>query len=106
MSPKAPGKAPASRRIVESNVLTTKALSKSPSNASHTSADAGHTTFSSSSYDAGSSLHFYGLAVTQTQTQVASSAEAGGEGGERLESRVRVPSFLVLLGRFTLLVGG
>jgi hypothetical protein len=77
-------------------VLTTKALSKSPSDASHTSADAGQTTFSSSSYDAGSSLHFYGLAVTQTQTQVASSAEAGGE-GERSESRVRVPFFLVLL---------
>jgi hypothetical protein len=72
----------------------TKALSKSPSasGAPHKSADAGHTDFSSPSYDAGSPLHFYGLAVTQTQTQVVSGAEASGE-PEGSESRVCVHVF-------------
>lgn len=82
MSSKASGKASASRRIVRSNVSTTEALSKSPSDTSRMSADAGHTNLSSSSCDAGPPLHFFGLAVTQTQTQVASSAEASGERSE------------------------
>jgi len=98
------GKASASRRTVRSNVSTTEALSKSQPDASHMSADAGHTNLSSSSCDAGPPLHFFGLAVTQTQTQVASSAEASGEGGERLENRVCIYSSPTLLGCFTLLI--
>ena len=83
----------------------TKALSMSPSasGAPHKSADAGHTDFSSPSYDAGSPLHFYGLAVTQTQTQVVSGAEASGE-PEGSESRVCVHVFSASLGCFTSLV--
>lgn len=92
------GKASASRRTVRSNVFTTEALSKSPSDAPHMSADAGHTNLSSSSCDDGPPLHFFGLAVTQTQTQqVASSAEATGEIGESTESRVCICSSPTLL---------
>ena|SRR5579863_5390938 len=97
MSSKASRKASASRRIKESNVSTTKALSKSPSDASHMLADA-------SSYDAGPPLHFYGLAVTQTQTQVASGTEASRDGDERSEGRVCIHSFPMLSGCFTLLI--
>ncbi|KAI0306486.1 hypothetical protein B0F90DRAFT_1665773 [Multifurca ochricompacta] len=43
---------------------------------------------SSSSYDVASPLHFHGLAVTQTQTQVTSSAEESGMGNTRSGSRV------------------
>jgi hypothetical protein len=81
----------------------TKALSKSPSGAPHKSADAGHANSSSPSYDAGSPLHFYGLAATQTQTQVVSGAEASGE-PEGSDSRVCVHVFSTSLGCFTSLV--
>lgn len=80
------------------DVATDGALSKSTSGASHMSADTGNTNASSSSYDSGSQLHFFGLAVTQTQTQVASSGGASGEVDERSESRVCIHVFLMLLG--------
>lgn len=86
------------------DVATDGALGKSTSDASHVSADSGNTNASSSSYDSGSQLHFFGLAVTQTQTQVASSGGASGEAGERSESRVCIHVFLMLLGCFTFLV--
>jgi hypothetical protein len=73
------------------------------------SADPGNTIYPSSSYDSGSPLHFYGLAVTQTQTQVASNEGASGEVDERSESRVSIHVILMLLGFFNFLscnVGG
>jgi len=87
---------------VKSNtdVATDAALSKSTSNASPMSADLGNTNFPSSSYDSGSQLHFFGLAATQTQTQVASSGGASGKVDERSESRVCIHIFLMLLGYF------
>lgn len=77
---------------------TDGAASKSTSDASHMAADPGNTNFASSLYDSGSQLHFFGLAVTQTQTQVASSGGASGEVDERSESRVSIHIFLMLLG--------
>lgn len=54
------------------------------------SADRGHPNFSSSSYDDASPLHFHGLAVTQTQTQVASCADESGKDSMMSETRVCV----------------
>ncbi|KAI0302130.1 hypothetical protein BC826DRAFT_987384 [Russula brevipes] len=65
---------------------TTKALSKSPSDPPPVSTNPSHSDFLSS-YDAASPLHFHGLAVTQTQTQLPSSTETRGE-GSKTESRV------------------
>ena len=76
-----------SYRVVESNVSTAEARNKSPPEVPHMSLDPGPSNLSSSSYDTVPPLHFHGLAVTQTQTQVASSEEATGEGGTRPESR-------------------
>ena len=86
------------------DVAMDEALGKSTPDASHMSAETGNTNASSSSYDSGSQLHFYGLAVTQTQTQVASSGGASGEVDESSESRVCIHVFLMLLGCFTFLV--
>jgi hypothetical protein len=80
-----------SYRVLGSNVSTTGARNKSPPDAPRMPVDPGPSDFSSSSYGAASPLHFHGLAVTQTQTQVASSAEATGEGGARPENRVCIP---------------
>lgn len=77
-----------SHRVVGSNVSTAEARNKSPPEVPHMSLDPGPSNLSSSSYDTAPPLHFHGLAVTQTQTQVASSEEATGEGGAKPESRV------------------
>ncbi len=66
----------------------TGAWNKSLPDAPQIPEDPGHSAFSSCSYDTASPLHFHGLADTQTQTQVASSAEATGQGGTVAESRV------------------
>ena len=86
------------------DVATDGALRKSTSKGSHMSADPGNTNSSSSSCDPGSQLHFFGLAETQTQTQVASSGGASGEVDKRSESRVCIHVFLILLGCFPFLV--
>jgi hypothetical protein len=66
------------------------------------SEDPGPSDLSSSSYTA-SPLHFHGLADTQTQTQVAFSAEATGQGGAMSESRVCIPLIISLARLFPLL---
>ena len=58
------------------------------------SADREQPDLSASSYDDASPLHFHGLAVTQTQTQVASCAEQSGKGSEMSESRVCIHDLL------------
>jgi hypothetical protein len=73
-----------------SSASTSGALSKVASDGMPASADRGHPEFSSSSYDDASPLHFHGLAVTQTQTQVASCAEESGKGSMMSETRVCV----------------
>ena len=71
-----------------SSASTSGAVSKNASGGMPASADRGHPDFSSSSYDDASPLHFHGLAVTQTQTQVASCAEGSGKGSIMSETRV------------------
>ena len=71
-----------------SSASTSGALSKVASDGKPVSADRGHPDFSASSYDDASPLHFHGLAVTQTQTQVASSAEVSGKGSAMSDTRV------------------
>lgn len=88
-----------SHRVIGS---TTGARNKSQPDAPQMSQDPGPSDLSSSSYDAVSPLHFHGLADTQTQTQVASSAEVTGQGGAMPESRVRIPLSINLLGVPTL----
>jgi hypothetical protein len=81
----------------ESSTSTSEAISKVASDGIiPVSADRGHPDFSASSYDDASPLHFHGLAVTQTQTQVASSAEASGKGSVVSEARVCILFALVL----------
>ena len=80
--------------VVGSNRSTTGARNKSLPDAPHLSEDPGPSDLSSS-YDTGSPLHFHGLADTQTQTQVASSAEATGQGGAMPESRVCIPPTII-----------
>lgn len=88
-----------SHRVVGSHGSTTGALPDAP----HMSEDPGPSDLSSSSYDTASPLHFHGLADTQTQTQVASSAEATGQGGSMPESRVCIPLIINLARLFPLL---
>lgn len=71
-----------------SSASTSGAVSKVASDGMPVSADRGHPDFSASSYDDASPLHFHGLAVTQTQTQVASSAEVSGKGSAMSDTRV------------------
>lgn len=71
-----------------SSTSTSGAVSKVASDGIPVSADRGHLGFSASSYDDASPLHFHGLAVTQTQTQVASSTEVSGKGSAMSETRV------------------
>jgi hypothetical protein len=92
-----------SHRVVGSNRSTTRARNKPPPDAPHMSEDPGPSDLSSSSYDIASPLHFHGLADTQTQTQVASSAEAPGQGGAMPESRVCIPLIINLALLFPLL---
>jgi len=84
-----------SDRVVGSSGSTTGARNKSLPDAPRMSEDPGPSDLSSS-YDTASPLHFHGLADTQTQTQVASSAEASGQGGAMPESRVCVPLIINL----------
>jgi hypothetical protein len=81
---------------VVSNESMTRARNKSLPNAPHMSEDPGPSDLSSSVYDIASPLHFHGLADTQTQTQVASSAEATGQDGGMRESRVCIPLIINL----------
>jgi hypothetical protein len=84
---------PSSRAVgLNGDGATTKALSKSPSHPPPVSTDPSHSDFSSS-YDTASPLHFHGLAVTQTQTQLLSITETRGEDNKTLESRVCVHYF-------------
>ena len=71
--------------------------------APHRSEDPGPSDLSSSSYNTASPLHFHGLAETQTQTQVASSSEAIGQGSAMPESRVSIPLIINLTSLFPLL---
>lgn len=71
-----------------SSASSSRGVTKVASNGMPVSADRGHPDFSSSSYDDASPLHFHGLAVTQTQTQVASCAEESRKGSEVSETRV------------------
>ncbi len=87
-----------SHRVVGSSGSTTGARNKSLSDVPHMPEDPGPSDLSSSSFDTVSPLHFHGLADTQTQTQVASSTEATGQGGAMPESRVCIP-FIVNLAR-------
>lgn len=84
-------------RVVDSNGSTTGARNKSVPDVPHMPGDPGPSDLSSSSYDTASPLHFHGLADTQTQTQVASSVEATGQGGA---SRVCIPPFINLARLF------
>ena len=93
-------------RLISSNGSTTGARNRSPPDAPdapHRSEDPGPSDLSSSSYDATSPLHFHGLAETQTQTQIASSSEAIGQGGAMPESRVCIPLIINLASLFPLL---
>lgn len=92
-----------SHRVVGSNESTTGARNRSLHDAPHLSEDPGPSDLSSSSYDAAPPLHFHGLADTQTQTQVASSAEATDQGGAMPESRVCIPLIINLTRLFPLL---
>src|SRR5712671_5090890 len=83
---------------------TSAALGKSPSKAPRIPADPRHSDLSTSSYEAASPLHFHGLAVTQTQTQMASSAEASGEGCTGSESGVCICILSTPLACFILYV--
>ena len=74
--------------IAGSNVPMSGSLNKSMSDAKHAPADYGHAGSSPSSYDDAPPLHFHGLAVTQTQTQVASRAEESGS--TESQPRVRI----------------
>ena len=89
-------------RVVGSNGSTTRARNKSLPDVPQMSEDPGPSNLSSSS-DTASPLHFHGLADTQTQTQVASSAEATGQGGAMPESRVCIPLTITIARFFPLL---
>jgi hypothetical protein len=89
-----------SHRVLGSNESTTGARNKSLPDAPHLSEDPGPSDLSSSSYDVAPPLHFHGLADTQTQTQVASSAEVTGQGGAMPESRVCIPLIINACSRF------
>jgi hypothetical protein len=89
-----------SHRVAGSNVPASGALNKSMSDAKHASAGHGHADSSSSSYDDASPLHFHGLAVTQTQTQVASCADESSKGSTELERRVRILAALLVFVTF------
>jgi hypothetical protein len=92
-----------SHRVVDSNGSTTGARNKSPSDAPHMSEDPGPSDLSSCSYNTASPLHFHGLADTQTQTQVVSSAETTGQDGAMPESsRVCIPLIINLARSFPL----
>ncbi len=71
-----------------SSASTSGTVSKVATGGTPVSADRRHPDFSSSSYDDASPLHFHGLAVTQTQTQVASCAEGSEKGSMMSETRV------------------
>ncbi|KAF8274932.1 hypothetical protein EI94DRAFT_8931 [Lactarius quietus] len=95
MPPKPPRKADLSMSThpphlrAGSSTSTSEAVSKVASDGiMPVSANRGDPDFSASSYDDASPLHFHGLAVTQTQTQVASCAEASGKGSVVSEARV------------------
>jgi hypothetical protein len=81
-------------RVVGSNIPTAGARNKPPLDPPQMPVDPGPSDLSSSSHDTAPPLHFHGLAVTQTQTQVASSAGATGEGDALRESRVGNPLLL------------
>lgn len=80
-----------------SSTSTSGAATKVASDGMPVSADRGQLDFSASSYDDASPLHFHGLAVTQTQTQVASCAEESGKGSGMSETRVCIHSTCFLL---------